>query len=151
MDEVAAGSWRVCLATSEHTQALTLLEGRLHGDASQFSLPDECMHPMSRIWLVGTDSDWVGYVLARVISGEAEILHIEVDGRFRKRGLATLLLAKLLRECEVNKVNLEVRLSNEGAQVLYRKMGFVVTGSRKGYYSRPKEDAVLMQWNSFQG
>jgi len=151
MSEDSPHPYQVCLATSQHLEALVGLESRLQGDASQFSLFDEFAHEMSRIWLVGSESEWVGYVLVRAIASEAEILHIEVDQRFRKRGLGTLLLAKLLRECEVDTVNLEVRVSNNGAQALYRKLGFVVTGCRKGYYSRPKEDAVLMQWNRIQG
>ena len=41
-------------------------------------------------------------------------------------------------------VLLEVRASNAAAIGLYEKYGFVRNGLRKGYYSHPKEDAVLM-------
>ena len=37
-----------------------------------------------------------------------------------------------------------VRRSNTAARSLYEKLGFCVTGERKGFYKNPKEDAVLM-------
>jgi len=40
---------------------------------------------------------------------------------------------------------LEVRASNLSAQKLYETLGFRVVGERKKYYSRPREDAVLLQ------
>jgi ribosomal-protein-alanine N-acetyltransferase len=39
---------------------------------------------------------------------------------------------------------LEVRVSNEVAQTFYRARGFTVTGRRREYYSRPREDALTM-------
>jgi ribosomal-protein-alanine N-acetyltransferase len=39
---------------------------------------------------------------------------------------------------------LEVRVSNEVAQTFYRARGFTVTGHRREYYSRPREDALTM-------
>ncbi|HEY8996258.1 MAG TPA: GNAT family N-acetyltransferase, partial [Edaphobacter sp.] len=41
-------------------------------------------------------------------------------------------------------VELEVRRSSAEAQALYRRLGFVEVGVRKGYYREPVEDAVLM-------
>jgi ribosomal-protein-alanine N-acetyltransferase len=42
-------------------------------------------------------------------------------------------------------VLLEVRESNAAAQRLYLSAGFKQTGRRKGYYTRPAEDAILYQ------
>ena len=39
---------------------------------------------------------------------------------------------------------LEVRVSNIPAQSLYKKFGFKNEGIRKGYYSKPVEDACVM-------
>ncbi|MGH2435444.1 MAG: ribosomal protein S18-alanine N-acetyltransferase, partial [bacterium] len=39
---------------------------------------------------------------------------------------------------------LEVRKSNQTAQALYRKYGFREIGTRKGYYSDNREDAIVM-------
>ena len=43
-----------------------------------------------------------------------------------------------------NWLTLEVRVSNEPAQALYRKYGFTVHGVRKRYYSDNNEDALIM-------
>jgi ribosomal-protein-alanine N-acetyltransferase len=41
-------------------------------------------------------------------------------------------------------LTLEVRMSNEIAQALYRKYTFKEMGIRKAYYSDDKEDALVM-------
>jgi ribosomal-protein-alanine N-acetyltransferase len=43
-----------------------------------------------------------------------------------------------------NELTLEVRVSNEAAQNLYRKFGFKIVGRRKQYYSDNREDAYIM-------
>ena len=40
---------------------------------------------------------------------------------------------------------LEVRRSNENARQLYERNGFTAFAERKGYYSNPKEDAIIME------
>jgi ribosomal-protein-alanine N-acetyltransferase len=55
---------------------------------------------------------------------------------------------KVLDECRLQGaefVSLEVRTSNSTAISLYRQLGFVVTGRRKGYYENG-EDALLMEY-----
>ena len=57
------------------------------------------------------------------------------------------LLGEVIREARhqsFNRVLLEVRRSNLPAQTLYRKLGFAMTGIRKGYYSDDGEDALAM-------
>lgn len=41
-------------------------------------------------------------------------------------------------------MTLEVRVSNEPAKNLYRKLGFEPSGVRPGYYSDNGEDALIM-------
>jgi ribosomal-protein-alanine N-acetyltransferase len=38
----------------------------------------------------------------------------------------------------------EVRPSNTAALALYKKLGFKMLGIRKGYYSIPPEDAIVL-------
>ena len=41
-------------------------------------------------------------------------------------------------------LTLEVRMSNRGAQELYRQFGFGPVGVRKNYYQEVNEDALVM-------
>ena len=74
---------------------------------------------------------------------EREILNIAVAPRFRRRGVADLLLSsELASGCSYF---LEVRESNVAAQTLYRKFGFKEVGRRKKYYANPPETAIVMR------
>ena len=42
------------------------------------------------------------------------------------------------------RATLEVRQSNEPARCLYERFGFTVAGIRRGYYTRPVEDALVL-------
>jgi ribosomal-protein-alanine N-acetyltransferase len=44
----------------------------------------------------------------------------------------------------MERMTLEVRTSNLKAQRLYERLGFVLAGKRKGYYSDNLEDALIM-------
>ncbi len=73
---------------------------------------------------------------------EHEILNIAVAPRFRRIGVATALLKHELAKRGSH--FLEVRVSNTGAQSLYRKLGFVQLGIRPNYYDNPSESAIVM-------
>ncbi len=78
---------------------------------------------------------------------EAHVTTIAIDEPWRGRGLGELLLAALYDEAarrNANWLTLEVRVSNESAQALYRKWGFTVQGTRRRYYSDNNEDAYIM-------
>jgi ribosomal-protein-alanine N-acetyltransferase len=51
-------------------------------------------------------------------------------------------------ELEARVMTLEVRASNQVAQNLYSKYGFVEMGRRRGYYLDNREDAVIMSTES---
>jgi len=89
-----------------------------------------------------------GYVFARVIAGEAEILNIAVLPEFRRLGLGSGLLGSALDELGVrgaNSVFLEVRESNEEARRLYSARGFRPVGVRADYYRKPRENAIVLR------
>ena len=78
----------------------------------------------------------------------ADLLTIATIPAARGRGIASLMLTELVstaREAGCPDVLLEVRQSNEAAQRLYIRHGFVPIGRRRRYYQAPPEDAVVMR------
>ena len=100
-------------------------------------------------------NDLVGFVVSQMMisdylpQGEntAEIYNICVSKNLRKQGIGAALIGNLLRKYRkqtVETVWLEVRESNLNAIRFYEKRGFKVTQTRKKYYSRPSESALIM-------
>ncbi len=117
------------------------------------SFVSELLQTTSRYYIVAMYSHLlVGYGGLMVIdSEEAHINTLTVDKSHHRRGIGTVLLMDMVREAidrGVNNLTLEVRASNEAAQALYRRFGFVPVGVRKGYYEETREDAIIMWDNS---
>lgn len=95
----------------------------------------------------------VGYAGMWIMIDEAHITTIAVRHEFRGRGFGELLLASLVEsaaEMSAQRMTLEVRVSNDVAQALYRKYGFRQEGVRPRYYSDDNEDAYIMTTDSIQ-
>lgn len=78
-----------------------------------------------------------GFVMSRVAAGEAEILTIAVAPEWRRRGIASSLLAPHmagLAAIRVDRLFLEVDGENSAARALYARFGFQEVGERKAYY-----------------
>lgn len=91
-----------------------------------------------------------GFVLGRVIAGEAELLTIAVDPLAQRTGQGRALMEayhRIAQEMGATDSFLEVSHENSPAQALYRRFGYEKLGTRKNYYTAPdgsKIDAVLM-------
>lgn len=88
----------------------------------------------------------VGYIAILCILDEGNLVSIAVHEECREMGIATELLDiayEKAAERGVASIHLEVRESNEAAIALYEKEGFAQIGRRKGFYSKPAEDAIL--------
>ena len=88
----------------------------------------------------------LGYAGLHVVLDEGYIDNVAVEEAARRHGMASALLDVFCRFAEVNLafLTLEVRASNQAAIALYEKYGFHQAGLRKGYYQRPREDAIIM-------
>jgi ribosomal-protein-alanine N-acetyltransferase len=78
-----------------------------------------------------------GFIISRIIAGEAEILSVAVAAAFRRKGLAGQMLNLHLRRLAglgVRTVFLEVGEGNAAANRLYHRAGFREVGRREGYY-----------------
>jgi [ribosomal protein S18]-alanine N-acetyltransferase len=88
-----------------------------------------------------------GYVVARESAGELHINNVAVRDQYRRRGIGSALLGRIMATAKRLKVKvafLEVRSGNQAAQALYEKIGFRAIARRPDYYSDPREDAVVM-------
>lgn len=88
----------------------------------------------------------LGYAGFQVILDEGHIMTIAVHPEHRRRGLGTLLLLDLFEQAQkrgVQRLTLEVRVSNVAAQRLYEAFGFHLEGRRLHYYG-DGEDALIL-------
>jgi ribosomal-protein-alanine N-acetyltransferase len=133
-----------------HIEPVTELEADLFG-AEQWS-PAMFWNELAnghyyRVALDG-EGGLLGYAgLAVVPPQEAWVQNIAVRRDAQHRGIGRALLEALLAEAErrrVRKVLLEVAVTNEAAQKLYRGYGFETVGLRRGYYQPSNTDALVM-------
>ncbi len=111
------------------------------------SFTEELYRPVSRLLAMKKDTRLVGYLCYWSFAGEIHLMKMAIDPEARQRGLGFSLLARMIdagRLEKAEKVWLEVRVSNAAARSLYKKAGFKEVGRRRGYYTREKEDAVVM-------
>ncbi|MCO5381843.1 MAG: ribosomal protein S18-alanine N-acetyltransferase [Methanosarcina barkeri] len=93
------------------------------------------------------DGKVVGYVVGyRSAENEGHIFSIGVKEEYRGRRIGTGLIHAI---CDIFVANglkyarLEVRISNTGAQKLYRSIGFVPCWTEKNYYSNGEDGMVM--------
>jgi len=105
------------------------------------------------IWrIVGGESEEqeervLGFIGIWLLVGEAHIVTVAVREEYRRMGIGERLLIAAIEtalEYDQEVLTLEVRKSNDAAQLLYQKYGFDRVGLRKRYYTDNNEDAVLM-------
>lgn len=91
-------------------------------------------------WLAtGLSGTPVGFILARILEHEAEILTFAVHPSSQRQGIGRQLLIQLmnfLKSVHCTKTFLEVAIDNVGAINLYSSIGFKIVGSRPHYYQR---------------
>ena len=107
----------------------------------------ELKNPHASYLVAACGNRIVGYAGMHTVGEDGYVTNVAVSPEHRKCGVGTGLVGRLLSEagsrgCSV--LTLEVRASNGAARSLYRKHGFSAVGSRKGYYTLPDEDAVIM-------
>lgn len=88
-----------------------------------------------------------GYGGMHFVCGEGYIDNIAVLPAMRQRGIGTIIVESLINFTETHNgifVSLEVRESNAPAIALYTKLGFQENGRRRGFYTKPPEDALIL-------
>jgi ribosomal-protein-alanine N-acetyltransferase len=98
-------------------------------------------------WVAESEPGLIGFLVARRVADEVEILNLAIVLEARRRGAATLLLDEALsaaKDAGARRAFLEVRDSNIAAILFYERQGFFGSGRRANYYSDPVEDALVL-------
>jgi [ribosomal protein S18]-alanine N-acetyltransferase len=146
-------AFRIWRGGADDAAALAALHAPVFADA----WPEEAFRSLlpreGVIVLMGSRaavSDAEGFILIRVVAGEAEVLTFCVAAQARRSGLGSRLLATaydLACELGAKEMFLEVGEKNDAALALYLRDGFVAVGRRAAYYHHGDQsaDALVMR------
>lgn len=131
-----------------HIAAIAAIERAcFHEPWSEKGLREE-LELENNLFLAAVEGEEViGYVGCQTVLDEGYITNVAVSPDHRRRGIAASLLTTLRDQAEkkdLSFLTLEVRASNVPAITLYEGAGYVPVGTRRNFYSDPKEDALLM-------
>ena len=108
-------------------------------------------YTLKKLGMEDAHDQTIGYCILMPSLDELSLLNITVDPDYRCQGWAKKILV-VMEEQALKKnfkiVFLEVRVSNQAAIHLYRKMGYEQVGVRKSYYpihEGAREDALVMR------
>ena len=109
----------------------------------------DCLLAGYHCMVLERDGRVAGYGILSIAAGEAHILNLCVDPKYRSHGYGEYLLDAILaqsRSANVREIFLEVRPSNTTALALYRKKGFHKVARRPAYYqaTEGREDAAVL-------
>ena len=109
----------------------------------------DCLLAGYHCMVLERDGRVTGYGILSIAAGEAHILNLCVDPKYRSRGYGESLLDAILaksRSASVREIFLEVRPSNTTALALYRKKGFHKVARRPASYqaTEGREDAAVL-------
>ena len=149
MGQHGVGVMEIRAMTPADVPHVSALEQRIYPEPwSEGVFLDELAQP-SRVYLLAVDGEEVvGYGGMMIVFEDAHITTVSVSPGVRGGAVATQLMMRLTDAAlttDAEHLTLEVRMSNDAAQSLYRKFGFVPVGVRKDYYLN--EDALIM-WAS---
>ena len=141
--------WTIRAAERRDVPALVRIEDEAFPEPwSRAMLLDEIARLESRRYSVAVEAGRiVGYLGLMFVADEVHVNTIATAPGEEGRGIATSLLEEALaaaRERGARRATLEVAVSNERAQALYRRFGFAPVGVRKRYYERTGEDALVL-------
>lgn len=136
----------ICAMEERHIAGIARLEEMCFSSPwSEKMIGDELNNPCAHYLIAECAGEVLGYVGIHTILDEGYITNIAVDSNCRRMGIASKLLESLIAEqSDLAFITLEVRESNSPAIALYKNFGFEEVGVRKGYYTKPSEDALLM-------
>ncbi len=146
--EIIAANTAIEPMKAEHISEIVEIESKCFSMPwTEKSLSDELDNENAHFLSAVLGGKVIGYIGVIEIFGEADITNVAVLPEYRRCGIGEMLMktaenGATERKCE--SITLEVRVSNTAAISLYNKKGYKQAGIRKGFYEKPKEDALLM-------
>ena len=135
--------------TEEDIDMILLMERECFSSPwSRESFEDVLKYPFLGGFCVRIEGELAGFGIYHCLFEDSEVLDIAVGAKFRRMGIGKIILQMMedtVRFRGAERLMLEVRKSNAAAQALYLGAGFSVTGTRRNYYKKPIEDAILME------
>lgn len=101
----------------------------------------------ARYFCLELEGQVIGYMGLWFILDEGHITNIAITPNRRGEHFGKFLMRSVMErmvEQGMERMTLEVRVSNSPAQSLYKRLGFAIAGVRKGYYADTGEDAMIM-------
>ena len=102
---------------------------------------------LSKMYVLRENGEIISYGGMWFLFENVDITTIGTNRKYWHQGYGQKMLEHLLQVAKENGcefAHLEVRVSNEKAINLYKKLGFEIIRTRKGYYSDNNEDAYDM-------
>jgi len=109
-----------------------------------------CLRQRNCIGMVAEHEDRVcGFMIYELHKSRIHVLNFAVATDYRRRGVGSQMLAKLIAKLSSQRrtrIVLEVRETNLPAQLFFRENGFRAVSVLHQYYEDTPEDAYLMQY-----
>ncbi len=134
--------------TKADVPAVERIEARVQDGWSRQGILSALDSPAARCFAACRDGVPAAFAAFTLVLDEANLDALSVGEPFRRQGAARALLEQAfesLRGQGARTVFLEVRAANTPALSLYRALNFIQIGIRKGFYTEPSDDAVLMK------
>ena len=131
----------------KHVEDVTEIHSQVTDGWSMKSLIGDLANTATKSYVATFDGRAVAFC-SYLVADDAELVFVCTHQSFRKQGIAEKLLADTMAQLpeKIKNVVLEVRSLNGPAIALYNKLGFKKLGIRKGFYSTPADDAVVMEY-----
>ena len=109
-----------------------------------------CLRQRNCIGMVAEqDNHVVGFMVYELNKTRLHLLNFAVSRRYRRLGVATQMISKLIGKLSSQRrtrIVLEVRETNLAAQLFFRANGFRAVSVLRDFYEDTPEDAYLMQY-----
>ncbi len=132
---------KVRLFTVNDVDAVAQIFEGVQDGWSKTALADSLANESIKSFVLEKENKVVAFA-SYLVADDAELVFIVTDRTEKQKGFAGQLLGETLKILTLPCI-LEVRESNTPAIKLYEKHGFVLIGTRKNFYSNPREAALI--------